>query len=941
MTNTLNLFRTMIVVLMSVCVVAGCGESGGTSAPLSVNTVQETAPSITVQPKAVDLALGETATFNVEAAGSNLKYQWKKDGVALAGATTSTYSIPALSAGDAGSTLTVAVSNSVGAVESQGATISVYKLFPQLEPKGYLTLNQIAVSDLLSNEPVGALSVSIADGPDLQIKIGSDGIIRYLSPEEQYRDTVTTVAFKDAANGLRHLVPMAWSSRVGPSINAIMEGEGSDATSLTVTMDGGARGGYIHDGVTAIVYTLQSTKQISAEASEISLETKASAFDITSWFDIKPEAGTVTLKNEYLPQLKKTMKEAGFASVVFSLSTQNYEDTYGFESELQYAGASLTVKLVDEQGKSDPATAGDKYVVTGLNTGLKVLSTVSADGEFVVNNVPVDTYSVEKVLLEPGAPVVGFYPFDNGPTDGVLTLITKRSAALLNGVAIASFTDKVASAPTAARKQWLSANAKAAQSSSDQSGADYTVSTQSGVEGQLNAVPVDYTIPDGTTEVGVEVIVTSEEFPKFTSLQSEFNDVWQFSVSVPGHPTLARTGKVNQTHATAGEFTLNQCFKLGVVAAGGLKVEGQIGAQNVGDSIVNTAVTVNVNKTCGLSITAFTGVAKSSAGTLLLYPRKTAKTSGDGNINGQYLSLPISAQLPASFSIPSTLKFTPDHAIPTEVELSVRSPHGIVSLGKSYLQQGVVSKSGIGFKTLNLAPAQHTPSPGAVELVATLTATVDGQSMVSKPVPITIDEKYSVFTPMYLADNMPSYNKDFRFSYQTEPGGDSWGTYDMHSWLAGTPYRYNDLSAANVGQNAEGRSVLDHSGHSDGRQIDVRYADGSGGFTETLGGNDKGAGIDALAKAAKIEFDAGVTPTPNLDKLRNWVKENRTVIDKECASPGTRRVYVGNSFVYSLLNAGVFPGTSTAIPGAGSWTTKSPKVLPQKDHLDHWHINRQ
>lgn len=943
MMNKSRYLSAVIAAFMSVAV-AGCGESGAASAPVSTEVVKEVAPVITVQPKAVDLALGSAATFNIEATGPNLKFQWKKGGVAIPGAVSNAYTLPAVSESDAGASITVTVSNAGGAVESQGATVSVYKSFETLEPKGYLTQGQVAVSDLLPNETVGALSVSVVDGPDVLVKVGADGIVRYLSPEEQNKDTVTTLAFKDAGKALSYRVSMPWSSRVGSPINEINEGGGESVSSLSLLIDGGVRDGYINDDVTSVVYKLQAPKQISAAHSEISIENKTDSLDATSWFDINPVAGTLTLKVEYLPKLKQTVKDSGFASLVFSLSTENYESTYGFESGLQYVGASLTVKLVDDQGAADLSTVGDKYVVTGLNSGLKVLATVTDSGEFVVSNLPIDTYSVEEVLLEPGTQVVGFYPFDTGLTDATLKIVTKsQSVVPSSGASVTSFTDKAESSPTRERERLdaLNDTANHIASNTEESTADYTVSTRSGKEGQLRTVPVDYTIPSGATEVGVEVIVKTDEFPKFTKQSSEFNDVWQFSVSVPGLPVFARTGKVNQTHSTDGEITVSQCFKLGSASTDSLKIGGQIGAQNVGDSMLATSVTVNINRTCGLAITAFTGVAKSAAGTLLLYPRKFAKSGGDGNINGQYLSLPISGQLPSSFAIPSVIKFTPEHAVPTEVELFVRSPKGAVSLGKSYLQQGVVGKNGIEFKSLSLGAAHHEPTYEAVELVAVLTATVDGRAISSKPTPITIDDKYSVFTPIYLAESLDGYSQTSRYGTHNESGGDSWGTQSMHSWLAGKPCRYNDLSAANVGQTAKWRSVLDHSGHSDGQQVDVRYADGAGGFTDELGGANKGSGISALANAAKAEVDGGVTPTPNLDKLRNWIRENRDVIDKECDSQGTRRVYVGNSFIYSLLNSGVFPGTSVAIPGVGTWTTKSSKVKPQEAHLDHWHINRQ
>ncbi|HWA26814.1 MAG TPA: immunoglobulin domain-containing protein [Lacunisphaera sp.] len=82
-------------------------------------------PTITTQPTNLTLTAGSGATFSVTATGEGtLTYQWKKDGAAIAGATSASYSIPSVSSGNAGN-YTVAVSNSWGATESSIATLAV------------------------------------------------------------------------------------------------------------------------------------------------------------------------------------------------------------------------------------------------------------------------------------------------------------------------------------------------------------------------------------------------------------------------------------------------------------------------------------------------------------------------------------------------------------------------------------------------------------------------------------------------------------------------------------------------------------------------------------------------------------------------------------------------------------------------------------------------
>jgi len=83
------------------------------------------APSIATQPAAVNVNAGNTATFAVGISGSApLVFQWRKDGVDIAGATAAAYTIDAAVPADAGS-YTVRVSNGAGAVISNAAALSV------------------------------------------------------------------------------------------------------------------------------------------------------------------------------------------------------------------------------------------------------------------------------------------------------------------------------------------------------------------------------------------------------------------------------------------------------------------------------------------------------------------------------------------------------------------------------------------------------------------------------------------------------------------------------------------------------------------------------------------------------------------------------------------------------------------------------------------------
>ncbi len=82
-------------------------------------------PTITTQPVSQSVNAGVSVTLSVVATGSPTPtYQWRKNGVLIAGATGPVYTLTSVQAADAGA-YTVTVSNSVGIVTSAPATVTV------------------------------------------------------------------------------------------------------------------------------------------------------------------------------------------------------------------------------------------------------------------------------------------------------------------------------------------------------------------------------------------------------------------------------------------------------------------------------------------------------------------------------------------------------------------------------------------------------------------------------------------------------------------------------------------------------------------------------------------------------------------------------------------------------------------------------------------------
>ncbi len=84
-----------------------------------------TSPTITSQPASVSVASGGSAIFSVTAAGTGtLTYQWYKDGTAVSGATSASYTVSSATAANAGSYY-VKVTSPYGVVTSSAATLTV------------------------------------------------------------------------------------------------------------------------------------------------------------------------------------------------------------------------------------------------------------------------------------------------------------------------------------------------------------------------------------------------------------------------------------------------------------------------------------------------------------------------------------------------------------------------------------------------------------------------------------------------------------------------------------------------------------------------------------------------------------------------------------------------------------------------------------------------
>jgi alpha-tubulin suppressor-like RCC1 family protein len=266
----------------------GANDSGETAVPAGLNGVMTiaagathtvalvipTAPIITTPPVSQTVNVGQSASFTVTATGYPLSYQWRKDALDLAGATSATYSLTLVQTNLAGS-YTVVVSNPAGSVTSA--------------PPAVLTVGAVGVGTVVewgsldqAWVPAGAQSgvAAIAAGTEYTLALKSDGSVLAWGRNESGEVTGTSPidgTWYTTAN------PVTLGGQILSGVTAIAAGTGCGAYydcaahSVALKNDGSVVAwGYLdqttvpvaaQNGVTAIAAGLQFTVALKSDGS--------------------------------------------------------------------------------------------------------------------------------------------------------------------------------------------------------------------------------------------------------------------------------------------------------------------------------------------------------------------------------------------------------------------------------------------------------------------------------------------------------------------------------------------------------------------------------------------------------------------------------------------------------------------------------------------------
>lgn len=123
-------------------------------------------PRLTQQPKGQTIFLGDPVTFSVAADGAS-RFQWRRNGVDIPGATSSSYTISQTAPADNQAVFTVVVSNDLGSVSSDPATLAVTNnrlptatITLPVETTGFAAGDQISYAGTASDAEDGTLSAA-------------------------------------------------------------------------------------------------------------------------------------------------------------------------------------------------------------------------------------------------------------------------------------------------------------------------------------------------------------------------------------------------------------------------------------------------------------------------------------------------------------------------------------------------------------------------------------------------------------------------------------------------------------------------------------------------------------------------------------------------------------------------------------------------------------
>ena len=336
------------------------------------------APNITTPPGSQNVALGGTATFNVVST-SNVPttYQWRRDGAAIAGATTATFAIPNVQATDLGS-YTVVATNLAGSTTSAPATLALALANPgRLANLSIRSNAGIGAQTLIVGFVVGGVGSSGTKpllirgaGPALSA-FGVPGVL--LDPSLSLFAGPTTVASNDNWNGDAQITAIgtqvgAFAFTPATSRDAALYSPALASAAYTVQLAGvdgttGVALAEIYDATPSDTFAISTSRLINVSART---QVGTGADILIAGFNI----GGATAKTLLLRAVGPTLSVFGVTGVLADPKLDLYSGTTVLQTNDNWGGTAAIVTAATSVGAFPlDAASRDAVLLVTLQPG--------------------------------------------------------------------------------------------------------------------------------------------------------------------------------------------------------------------------------------------------------------------------------------------------------------------------------------------------------------------------------------------------------------------------------------------------------------------------------------------------------------------------------------------------------------------------------------------
>ncbi|MBI5767105.1 MAG: immunoglobulin domain-containing protein [Verrucomicrobia bacterium] len=344
------------------------------AAPDVVFSLPASAITITAQPVSLSVVAGLSASFSVTASGpSPLSYQWRKNGVALSGATSSTLTLATVSAADTAA-YDVVVSGGGASVTSSSAA---------------LTVNPVQSPPVITQQPA---SVAATSGGTATFSVNASG-----TPTPTYQWRRNSAAIAGATNAAL-LLSNLQTDHAGTYDVVVTNSAGSvTSTAVTLAVTSGT-------GAPAISSQPSGTTVANGGAASFSVVATGTPAPTYQWRKDGTDLAGATNATLTLTNVQRT--NAGTYNVVV-------RNTVG---SVTSSAAVLTVVTA-----SSPPTISTQPVAQSVNVGASVSFSVVVTGE------PSPTYQWRKAgvaiagATNPTLTITSAQPADAGSYDVVVS----------------------------------------------------------------------------------------------------------------------------------------------------------------------------------------------------------------------------------------------------------------------------------------------------------------------------------------------------------------------------------------------------------------------------------------------------------------------------------------------------------------------------------------